>query len=135
MVPLYLTVEEQRLLLSRVSRDDLGECELVNETGTAYETAKELALRKVLFEREAQASCRDILGSLTPDLFQKKPEVLGEALGKLSETDLHHVVFTVGAVGLRGILLTLLPLATKEALGDIAYLAYMRHQILQINLD
>ncbi len=135
MNPLYLTPSELATLRTRVSEADLAAYKYEEETGTKYESDKEIAVRKLLFEREAPESCRAVLKELSPNMLKNKPEVLGEKLGSLSETDLYHIVFSIGAVGLRALLLTLLPFATKDTLAELAYMAYMRHELLLTNND
>ena len=109
------------------------EGEVVEETGTAWETDEQL------LERIAYA--RNHLPPKVKTTMQKmlvKADVSGLdslAAGDLSNQALYYILFALGAVGMTGIISEALRTAgSVEDLTAIEECASVRHQILQNNL-
>lgn len=125
---LYLTAQEQKVFAA-LSKDLQEGWKLEEETGTSYESVRQIAMRYHMADFSAYPKLQRVI-----DMIMSGKNLSGFSFDDLPPESFKELSFTMGARGINSLMQTLITdIKNDDDMQALASLSAMRHELLAIN--
>ncbi len=126
--PLYLTADEKKLFAALPKNLQEG-WQVEEEKGTMYESVRQIAMRYQMADFSAYPGLKKI-----GETMKKGGDISSFSLDDIPAEALKELYFTMGARGVKSLILTFLTEVKNDAdIEALSVLSIVRHKLLELN--